>query len=268
LRILVTGGSGVLGRQVADRLRDSGHQPVVLSRRERPGWAQGDIATGAGLAQALEDAEVVIHCATAAAEVSRIKATDIEGTRRLVAAAQTAGVRHLVFVSIVGIDGVNYGYYRAKVAAEAAVRAGAVPWSMLRATQYHDLIDRILRALARGPFLFVPRDISFQPVASAEVAGRVAQVATGAPTGKIEDFGGPQVLAMRDLGLAWLAQRGEHRRIVELPIPGRAARDFRAGKHIRPDQRQGSQAWAEWLEQAYAGGRIPTAYGKPSGAGG
>lgn len=268
MKILVTGGSGVLGRQVVDRLRDSGHLPVVLSRRQRPGWIQGDIATGAGLTEALQDAEVVVHCASAAAEVSRIKATDIQGTMRLVAAAESAGVRHLVYVSIVGIDRVDYAYYRAKLAAEAAVRAGAVPWSIVRATQFHDLIDRALRALARGPFLFVPGRLSFQPAASAELAPRLAHIATADPTGIIEDFGGPQVLTSRELGQAWLAQRGERRRIVELPLPGKAARDFRAGRHLCPDQRHGNQTWAEWLEQAYAGGRVPTAYSKPSGAGG
>jgi uncharacterized protein YbjT (DUF2867 family) len=253
---------------VVDGLSDRGLQPLVLSRRPRPGWVQGDLATGIGLGPALEGAEVVLHLASAAAEVTRIKATDIEGTRRLVAAAEGAGVKHMVFVSIVGIDRVAYPYYRAKVAAEEAVRAGAVPWSIVRATQFHDFIGRILRALARGPWLFVPRGFSFQPVASAEVASRLVEVARSAPTGTTEDLGGPQVLSAAELGRAWLAQRGESRRVVGLPIPGRAGRDFRAGNHLCPDRRQGRQPWTEWLEEAYAGGRVPTAYGRASKASG
>jgi uncharacterized protein YbjT (DUF2867 family) len=251
---------------LVEQLRRAGHDPVVLSRRARQGTIQGNIATGAGLAQALEDAEVVLHAATAAAEPTRIRATDIEGTRRLVAAAESAGVKHLVCVSIVGIESVDYGYYRAKMAAETAVRAGAVPWSILRATQFYDLIDRVLRALARGPLLFVPSGIRFQPVASSEVARRLAEIATGDPTTTVEDLGGPRVMTSRELGEAWLGQRGERRQIVALPLPGRALRDFRAGKHLRPDARRGRQTWADWLKDAYAGGRVPTAYSKPSGA--
>ena len=86
-----------------------------------------------------------------------------------------------------------------------------MPWSILRATQFHELIDRVFRALARGPFLFVPRGVSFQPVAAAEIATRLAEIALAPPTGVIEDFGGPEVLTAPELGQAWLAQRAEGR---------------------------------------------------------
>jgi uncharacterized protein YbjT (DUF2867 family) len=265
MRILVSGGSGVLGHQVVERLVSAGQNPIVLSRRASrlPGWVRGDIATGEGLPEALAGVDVVVHAASAAAEFTRIKATDVEGTRRLVAAAEAAGVKHLIYISIVGVGSVPYFYYRAKAAAEATIKGGTVPWTILRATQFHELIDRIFRA-SRGPFVFVPRSISFQPVDSGDVAERLAELATSSPAGLLDDFGGPEILTSRELAQAWLARRGLRKSIVGIPVPGRTGRGFRAGQHLCPDRRQGGVTWHDWIGRAYAGGRVPTAYGRKS----
>lgn len=264
MRILVTGGSGVLGKQVVERLRAGGHQALVMSRRAGagPDWRQADIASGEGLAATLEGTEAVVHAASAAAEFTKIKRTDIDGTQRLVREAGKAGVRHIVFISIVGVDRIDYGYYRAKLAAEDTIRAGGVPWSIVRATQFHEFVDRILRAAAKGPFLFVPKGMSDQPVAGSEVAERLAEIAAAVPTRSIEDFAGPDILTTDELARPWLQRRGERRRVVRVPIPGKAGAGFRAGFHLSPSGRRGRQTWPDWLEQAYVDGRIPTAYSK------
>ena len=178
-------------------------------------------------------------------------------------AAEAAGVKHLVYISIVGIDRIPYVYYKAKVAAEETIKAGAVPWTILRATQFPELLDRVLRA-SREPLVFVPGSISFQPVDSGEVAERLAQLATSAPAGMLEDFGGPEVLTTKELAQAWLARRGMRKRLVSLPIPGKAGRGFRAGYHLCPDHRQGRWTWSDWIGRAYAGGRVPTACSRKS----
>lgn len=267
MRILVTGGSGVLGSQVVERLRADGHQAIVMSRRAGagPDWRQADIASGEGLATALDGAEVVLHAASAAAEFTdftKIKRTDIDGTERLVREAEKTAVKHIVFISIVGVDRINYGYYRAKLAAEDTIRAGSVPWSILRATQFHEFIDRILRAAAKGPFLFVPKGVSDQPVAGSEVAERLVEMAAAAPTGAIENLGGPEVLTIDELARPWLLRRGERRRLVRIPVPGRPGTGFRAGYHLCPEGGLGRQTWREWLDQAYVDGRVPAAYNK------
>jgi uncharacterized protein YbjT (DUF2867 family) len=265
MRTLVTGGSGVLGQQVVERLGAGGQHPIVLSRRAStsPGWVRGDLATGEGLPGALAGVDVIVHAASAAAEFTRIKATDVEGTRRLVEAAGAAGVKHLVYISIVGVGTVPYFYYKAKAAAEETIKGGTVPWTILRATQFHELIDRILRA-SRGPFLFVPRSISFQPVDSGDVAERLAELAISPPAGMLEDFGGPEILTSRELAQGWLARRGMRKAIVGIPVPGQTGRGFRAGYHLSPDHRQGRGTWHDWIGRAYAGGRVPTAYGRKS----
>ena len=263
MRILVTGGTGVLGSQVVERLREAGHTAIVLSRRAstEADWVQGDIATGEGLEGALEGVDAVVHAASAAAEFRKIKSTDIQGTTHLVAAAEKAGVKHLVYISIVGIDMVPYVYYKAKVAAEETVKAGGVPWTILRATQFPELIDRVLRA-SRGPFLFVPGSMSFQPVHSSEVAQRLAELSLSSPAGMLADFGGPEVLTTKEIAHAWMARRGLSKIVVGVPIPGKAGRSFRAGNHLSPEHRDGHGTWAGWVARAYAGGAIPTAYGR------
>jgi uncharacterized protein YbjT (DUF2867 family) len=264
MKILVTGGSGVLGSQVVERLRADGHQSIVMSRRAGtdPDWRKADIASGEGLAGALDGADVVVHAASAAAEFTKVKRTDIDGTHHLVREAAAAGVKHIAYISIVGVDRIDYGYYRAKLAAEDALRAGGVPWSILRATQFHEFVDRIFRATAIGPFLFVPKGVRDQPVAASEVAERLVAVATETPTRSIEDFAGPDILTADQLAAAWLQHRGEHRRVLRVPIPGKAGPGFRAGFHLSPAGPRGKQTWPEWLEQAYGGGRVPMAYSK------
>ncbi len=155
MNILVTGGTGTLGREVVAQLRESGHRARVLSRKPGDGedWIQGDLATGAGLEKAVIGIDAVLHAASATIQPWKLRETDVVGTRRLLAMAREAGVRHVVYISIVGIDGVAYPYYRYKVAAEAVVREGIVPWSILRATQFHTLMEFFLSGFTRLPGL-------------------------------------------------------------------------------------------------------------------
>src|SRR2546429_5743133 len=121
--ILVTGGTGALGRVLVALLREGGHEVRVLSRR-----TGADLLTGAGLAEALDGTDVIVHCATDGRH-------DVDATRNLIAAASG---QHLVYVSIVGIDRIPFPYYRLKLACERLVEECGLPWTTLRATQFHD----------------------------------------------------------------------------------------------------------------------------------
>ena len=128
--------------------------------------------------------EAIVHAGSAAAQLTRKRATDVEGTRRLLEAARAAGVGHLVYISIVGMEGVAYPYYRAKLAAEAIVKEGTVPWTILRATQFHTLMELFLGIFARPPgLMLVPYRWQFQPVDPSEVGARLAELAVG-PAGR------------------------------------------------------------------------------------
>ena len=260
IRILVTGGTGTLGRLVVPRLRDDGHTVRVLSRGGREAGngievVTGDLATGEGIDAAVEGAEVVVHCA------GTTKGDEIK-TGNLVRAASRAGVRHLVYISVVGTDRVPvasavdramFGYFASKRAAEEVVAGSGLPWTTLRATQFHQSFLALARQLARLPVVPVAAGFRFQPVDAGEVADRLAELAPGAPAGLVPDLAGPQVLGMDALVREYLRASGRSRPVLPVRFPGRAARAFRAGANLAPDRAVGQRTWKEFLADQVAG---------------
>ncbi len=254
-RIVVTGGNGGLGRELVQQLVAEGHAVRVMSRQPAPHasapyeWAQADLRTGAGLAAALAGADTVIHAASSPS--TQTQDVDVDGTQRLIEAARAAGVGHLLYVSIVGIERIPMAYYRSKLAAERLVEASGLPWSIARATQFHSLIDGMLRRFAAGPFMFVPASAQFQTIDTGEAAAQMARRALAGPSGRTPDIGGPQVLRLGDMARAWLAAQARHRLIVPVPALEGRLRALRAGYTTCPEQRSGQITWAEWLERTY-----------------
>ncbi len=254
MNVLVTGGTGTLGRQVVLRLRQGGHRARILSRHPEGhvDAVQVDLASAAGLSKALAGMDSVIHLASAAREPWRFRATDVGGTRRLLEAAQAAGIRHFVYVSIVGADRVAYPYYRAKVAAEKVVQEDRVPWSILRATQFHALMEVFLGTLSRFPWVTaIPFEWKFQPVDARDVAEHVIEVVAGEPAGRLPDFGGPDVLEFKTIGRRWIAARAEKRRLVNLRLPFRFSREVAEGRLLCPDHRDGTISFDRYLAEKY-----------------
>ncbi len=253
--VLVTGGTGTLGRDVVKQLREAGHRARVLSRQPgtREDWAQGDLATGEGLDRALQGMDAVIHAGSAAREPWKTHATDVEGTRKLLtAAARAKNIKHVVYISIVGMEGVAYPYYRAKLAAEKIVREDIAPWSILRATQFHTLMEFFLSMFSRAPFLAtIPSGWQFQPVDTRDVAARLVQVVTGEPAGMLPDFGGPEVRRFRSLAVSWLEARRMKKRIVSLPMPLQFSRQFAAGRLLCPEHKDGTITFEQYLARRY-----------------
>ena len=239
--VLVTGGSGTLGRQLVPILGARGHTVRVLSRRPGAGTHVGDLASGDGVAEAGAGAELVVH----AASDRRMGRTDRRQTANLLDALPSC--RHLVYVSIVGVDAIPFGYYRTKLACEELIGGSATPATVLRATQFHELLAMALRGAARLPAAPLPLDALFQSVAAAEVAGRVADVLGGPPLGRAPDFGGPEVLNGWQLVATWRARFGWPRSVLNLRLPGRIYRSFADGLNTCPDHADGRQRWAEFV---------------------
>jgi len=246
--ILVTGSTGTLGRAVVPRLADAGHRVRSLSRRPPPpaspagAWATGDLRRNVGLDQAVAGMDVIVHCASA-------PRGDPAAARNLIAAARRAGAPHLVYISIAGIDQVPLGYYKAKLATERLIEASGLPWTILRATQFHDLSLVVMGQMAKLPVIPVPAGVRFQPVDTDEVAARLVELALGAPAGLVPDVAGPQVSSMADLLRTYLRARGKHRLLVPVRLPGHAARAVRAGANLAPGRAVGHRTWEEFLAE-------------------
>ncbi|MEH1124613.1 SDR family oxidoreductase [Micromonospora sp. CPCC 206061] len=257
----MTGATGTLGRAVVPRLRADRYEVRGTSRRATSGsgveWVVADLGTGAGVDQAVAGVDAVVHLASATTQYRRAGDVDVAGTRRLVEASARAGVRHVVYVSIVGIDKVPLGYYRHKLAAERVVRKAAVPWSILRATQFPQLLDeRLLPAASVLGVVLGDDGVTIQPVDPRDVADRLADLLKAGPTQSVEDFGGPEILRYDDVVRPWLRARGKRRRVLRLRFPGGIARAMRAGALTTTARPTGTRTWQDYLAERYGTGMV------------
>jgi uncharacterized protein YbjT (DUF2867 family) len=212
-----------------------------------------DLATGRGLDGALEQVDTVIDAANRAGTGRRAAPVIVEGTRRLLAAERKAGVRHHVAISIVGIEKVPSSYYEAKVAQERVVREGGVPWTIVRATQFHELLAMAFAATARARLLIAPK-VQLQPVDSRYVAEVLATTAQGEPLHSSQHVAGPQVQSLRELARTWRATTGRRAGIVALPLPRRFSAPLREGALVPAQAMTGGPTFAAWLAAPERGG--------------
>jgi uncharacterized protein YbjT (DUF2867 family) len=241
--ILVTGGTGTLGRLVVSRLTAAGRDVRVLTRRTLPAAAgvefvTGNLATGAGLAEAAAGVSAIVHCASD-------NKGDAAATRNLVGAANP-DLAHLVYISIVGTDLVGFGYVREKLESERIVASCGLPYSTLRATQFYDLIFKGASRLGRLPVVPVPARFPVQPVDTDEVAARLAELTLGEPQGEVPDMGGPQVLSFAGLLRIYLHVTGRRRPVLQLPVPG--LKPVKAGALLVDPARAGPAGKLTWQE--------------------
>lgn len=243
---LVTGGTGLLGSQVVPLLRQAGHEVRVLSRHARKPadgveYVAVDLLTGDGLDKALEGVRTVLHLAGG-------PKGDDASTRNLVQAAQRAGtVKHLVLVSVIGADAVPIGYFARKAEAERIVAASGIPYTILRAAQFHELALKTVRAMAKAPVLLAPGGIRWQPVSSGEVAARLAELTMADPAGRVSDLAGPRVYTLEELQRTYLATVGKHRMRLPVHVPGKVGRAYRSGANLTLGAPTGSGTWEQFL---------------------
>lgn len=245
---LVTGGTGNLGSHLVPMLRASGHDVRVLSRHEHPPGSRVDgveyvicdLRTRDGLDAALAGVDTIVHLA------GGLKG-DEATTRNLVTDASRAGVRHLVYISVIAADKVPVGYFKSKAAAERVIEASGIPFTMLRAAQFHDLAYTVVHALARSPIVPIP-GMRWQPVDVREVAARLVDLSLDQPAGRVRDLAGPQIYTGRELIEEYLHAAGKRRVLMPMWMPGKIGRVYRAGENLaQVGADEGKRTWEEFL---------------------
>ncbi|RDI53979.1 SDR family oxidoreductase [Nocardia mexicana] len=258
--VAVLGGTGMLGAPVVRELLARGHDVRMLSRSapgQVPDGAEHrpvDVTTGRGLDAALAGVDTVVDAVSTQRRANEVL---VEGVQRVLDAEQRAGVGHHVEISIVGCDRVGTAYFRAKVAQERLVTAGPVPWTLLRATQFHEFVDDALASAAR--YRIAPHSTArVQPVDVDAVAVRLADAVDAGPSGRLPDLGGPTVYTLTE---ASTLRRTRIRRAllpIRVPTLGRTARALRDGALcVGPGGETASFDYAAWLERRTVSG--PTA---------
>jgi uncharacterized protein YbjT (DUF2867 family) len=244
--ILVTGGTGTLGRQVVPRLQAAGWKVRVLSRHANDRgdgveYLAVDLLKGDGIEQAVDGVDVILHLAGGP------KGDDI-GTRHLVRAAERAGVGHIVHISVTAVDQLPLTYFKSKLGAEQAVRDSSVPWTVLRVAQLHDFAWKTAQAMAKLPVLPVPGGVRFQPVDRRDVADRLVELALGEPAGLVPDLVGPKVYSLGELARDYLRVTGKHRLSLPIHVPGKAGKVYRAGGNLTLSGADvGTHTWEDFV---------------------
>lgn len=258
-RLLVVGGTGTAGRQVVAEALRRGHDVTVASRRGldmATGIFQGvrylaaDIVTIRGLERALDGTDVVIDTTNGVSRSSRAVLT--VGAENLLNNAALMGVCKAVLLSIVNVDRSSYGYYRAKAAQEQIYRESVLETRIVRATQFHDFVTSILAGGSRFGVIPVIRKTSFQPIATRDVAGFLLDAAEEkrVEANGTADFGGPEVLTMRQLARQWRARTGTKAIIASIRAPRGAGHEWRAGLNLVPERALGTVTYSQWLAES------------------
>ncbi len=255
----MTGGTGVLGTAVARQLENWGEDFLSVSRNPQPkrsysdatarkhdAWMPVDLTTGKGLAEAMRNRNVVLHLASSVDKVNK-EPMEVVAAHHLVAAARQAGVQHLVYVSIVGIDQIPLPYYKAKLAAEAIIRKSGIPFTILRATQFFPFIDFLIRGMMYFPVGFVPKKVLLQPVSIESVSEKLAALARSAPANEILNWGGPEILPLGELAKFWLENRARRKPIVNVPICGSVLNALASGAATQVPFDAKSSTWKQYL---------------------
>src|SRR5947207_3088545 len=263
--VLVTGGTGHLGRDLVDRLVQKGHRVRVFARSPRSDtnveWAIGDLATGEGLQAALQGVDTVINAATYSPIARRggairpmdffksPSAVDVEGTERLLALCREANIQHFLHVSIVGLDDASLPYAHVKLAVEKLVRESSLPWSVVRAMPFYYLLEGMLAGLAWLPVWPVPTAV-FNPVDTSDVADYLVKCAFDGQRGMRAEIGGPEDLSLVEFARQYQRACGTHRRILPVPLSDARARGM--GFVVSNGGVRGSRAWSAWLAQGFS----------------
>lgn len=255
MKTVITGGTGLLGRALIPLLSDHEAELMIASRHAPEEkalaeiWTHFDLETGEGMDEVVSGTGCIFHLASDTHHWSA--KVDVQGTERLVRAARETGVEHFIYISIVGTDQVPLKYYKVKTRTEEVIRNSGIPYTILRATQFHAFIDQLLQQFLKFPIGLLPQKVQIQPVETEVVARRLHELYQEEPKRSILNIGGPEILEMGDMATSWMKHRGKTKWIIPLPLFGKYHGTLNRGVLTCPEEAVASQTWERWLEEKY-----------------
>lgn len=249
MKILVTGGTGVLGRNFEKIALERG-MDLRLASRNRPkktktDWCYLDVETGQGIADALKGVDVVFHTATN--PMKKFHEVDYLGTKKLLAACKENNIKHFIYPSIVGMERIPMKYYKCKLQVESLIMESGIPFTILRATQFHNLVERLFNTFSRYPITILPSKMQFQTIAVEEVAAAFVEICDGEPLGCAPDIGGPEIMTVKEMHQIWREALAKRNKFVPLFLPLPVIKGFVKGDNTNSEIKSGEITWRDWL---------------------
>jgi uncharacterized protein YbjT (DUF2867 family) len=250
VNVLITGSTGQLGTALIDRLRETDYH-VKLTSRTKPAagasyeWVHSDLLSGEGLEEAVKGVDIVIHAATSPMKNSKL--IDVDGLKRFL--DKLEHIRHFIYPSIVGINEIPFKYYRHKTEAEELLQQSHVPHTIVRATQFHSFVDELFLSKAILKTYFVPGNMKFQTVDTDDFADHLIGLIDNVPHGRVEDFGGPDIMTLREMAELKIKNNNEAKKVVSFSIPGKFHKALVEGKNTNDNQTTGKVTFEEYLKK-------------------
>ncbi|MGZ0712837.1 SDR family oxidoreductase (plasmid) [Coraliomargarita sp. W4R53] len=243
MRIAIAGGTGLTGTQVAALAREGGHEVVILARSSGE-----DLVSGAGLREALRGVDTVVDVSNVRTMRADASVSFFAGaTNNLLRAELSTGVGHHVALTIVRMEAAPDGYYAGKLSQERLIEGGEIPWSIQRATQFHEFASLMFNEAKAGPLHLAPR-ARIQPIAVREVAAHLMSLAEAGPSGRTPELAGPQEESLADMVHAYARAIGARGWMPSVSLPGSMGRAQRSGALLPgPGATLGTQTFDEWL---------------------
>ncbi|MDR6123615.1 uncharacterized protein YbjT (DUF2867 family) [Bacillus sp. SLBN-46] len=250
MKILITGSTGMLGTALINQLTNLNYD-VKLTSRGKPEttgdfeWVYSDFLTADGLDEAVKDVEVVIHAATSPLKNSRL--IDVSGLEKFL--TRLDHIKHFIYPSIVGIEDIPFKYYKLKCEAENLLKNSSIPYTIVRATQFHDFVDHLLLSKPLFKRYIIPGSIKFQSVDVGDFANHLIGLIEKGPQGRTDDFGGPEIMSLREMANLKINVNNEPNKIVSISLPGRLYKSLVNGKNTNKLRLIGKVTFKEYLSQ-------------------
>ncbi len=250
MQILVTGCTGRLGTALLQHLQESDYRVKITSRRKPEydgtfAWVYSDLLTGEGVDEAVQDVEIVIHAATSPNQYT--KEIEINGFRNLL--KKLNKVKHFIYPSIVGIDYIPMKYFQYKLEAEQLLENSSIPYTIVRATQFHDYVEAMFLSKTYFNRYFIPGKIPFQSCAVEDYARHLIAFLDKDPQGRADDFAGPEIMTLKEMAELKIKVYRENNKIVSFALPGNLYKTFREGRGTNPERKLGKITFEQYLRK-------------------